>query len=397
MRRALETSLEHGAIGMSTGLYYPPAKDAPTDEVIALAKPMRAYGGIHTTHMRDEASHLVESVNETIEIGKAAGIPDRDLAPQGERHRRTMAWCAETLKLIDEARKTPEARPRRLSLRRGFDHARPAPPFAREQDHRHLVEELVRNSPARRSMRSRSSSAATSSEAASRIAAGRRHLLHDERGRRPPRAVLSAHHDRLRRPAARRASASAAVGHVSARARTLRARRQAVPAGRGGAADDRAAGRAVRAQGPRQPACRRLRRSGAVRSAATIADTATFEQPKTPAAGIALCHGQRPHGLERRRRNRQAGPAARCDGTRSVRWAAACRRIDPPKAMAQLLLRKSAVRSEAMNDSRGLRWSWRPRCSRSHGGRHRQSPRTAIPRTRRRSWCRSRPAATPTS
>ena len=60
MRRALETSLESGAIGMSTGLYYPPAKAAPTEEVIALAKPMRAYGGIHTTHMRDEASHLVE-------------------------------------------------------------------------------------------------------------------------------------------------------------------------------------------------------------------------------------------------------------------------------------------------------------------------------------------------
>ena len=71
MRRALETSLASGAIGMSTGLYYPPAKAAPTDEVIALAKPMRAYGGIHTTHMRDEASQLVESVNETIRIGKA--------------------------------------------------------------------------------------------------------------------------------------------------------------------------------------------------------------------------------------------------------------------------------------------------------------------------------------
>ena len=38
MRRALETSLENGAIGMSTGLYYPPAKDAPTEEVIALAE-----------------------------------------------------------------------------------------------------------------------------------------------------------------------------------------------------------------------------------------------------------------------------------------------------------------------------------------------------------------------
>ena len=34
MRRTLEQALEQGAIGLSTGLYYPPAKDAPTDEII---------------------------------------------------------------------------------------------------------------------------------------------------------------------------------------------------------------------------------------------------------------------------------------------------------------------------------------------------------------------------
>jgi N-acyl-D-amino-acid deacylase len=105
MRRALEASLEHGAIGMSTGLYYPPSKDAPTEEVIELAKPMRAYGGIHTTHMRDEASHLVRSVNETIEIGRAAGVPvviSHHKASGTPNH----GLVADTLKLIDEARKS---------------------------------------------------------------------------------------------------------------------------------------------------------------------------------------------------------------------------------------------------------------------------------------------------
>ena len=104
MRGSLEVSLEQGAIGMSTGLYYPPAKDAPTDEVIALAKPLRAYGGIHTTHMRDEASHLVQSVNETIEIGRAAGIPvviSHHKASGTPNH----GLVKDTLKLIDEARK----------------------------------------------------------------------------------------------------------------------------------------------------------------------------------------------------------------------------------------------------------------------------------------------------
>ena len=105
MRRALETSLEDGAIGMSTGLYYPPANDAPTDEVIALAKPLRAYGGIHTTHMRDEASHLIQSVHETIAIGKAADIPiviSHHKASGTPNHGRVK----ESLQLIEEARKT---------------------------------------------------------------------------------------------------------------------------------------------------------------------------------------------------------------------------------------------------------------------------------------------------
>jgi N-acyl-D-amino-acid deacylase len=105
MRRALETSLADGAIGMSTGLYYPPAKAAPTDEVIALAKPMRAYGGIHTTHMRDEASRLVESVSETIRIGKASDIPvviSHHKASGIANH----GLVNDTLKLIDEARKS---------------------------------------------------------------------------------------------------------------------------------------------------------------------------------------------------------------------------------------------------------------------------------------------------
>ena len=94
---------------------------------------------------------LVESVNETIAIGKAADIPvviSHHKASGTPNH----GLVRDTLKLIDEARKTPEARPRRLPLRRRLDHAGPAPHSAREQDHRHLVEEPsgVRRPDARR-------------------------------------------------------------------------------------------------------------------------------------------------------------------------------------------------------------------------------------------------------
>lgn len=104
MRQTLEEALDHGAIGLSTGLYYPPAKDAPTDEIITLITAVHAYGGIHTTHMRDEASHLVESVNETIAIGKAADIPvviSHHKATGIPNH----GMVATTLELIAEARK----------------------------------------------------------------------------------------------------------------------------------------------------------------------------------------------------------------------------------------------------------------------------------------------------
>jgi N-acyl-D-amino-acid deacylase len=105
MRGALEAALEQGAIGLSTGLYYPPAKAAPTDEVIALGKALHDHGGIHTTHMRDEAARLVDSVNETIAIGKTADIPvviSHHKASGIANH----GLVRDTLKLIDEARKS---------------------------------------------------------------------------------------------------------------------------------------------------------------------------------------------------------------------------------------------------------------------------------------------------
>jgi N-acyl-D-amino-acid deacylase len=75
MRRTLAQSLEAGAIGLSTGLWYAPAAAAPTAEVIALAKELHRVGAIYTTHMRDESSHVLESLEETFTIGREAQVP----------------------------------------------------------------------------------------------------------------------------------------------------------------------------------------------------------------------------------------------------------------------------------------------------------------------------------
>jgi N-acyl-D-aspartate/D-glutamate deacylase len=47
MRRRLATSLNEGASGFSTGLYYGPSAQAPTQEVIAVAEALRAQRGLY--------------------------------------------------------------------------------------------------------------------------------------------------------------------------------------------------------------------------------------------------------------------------------------------------------------------------------------------------------------
>ena len=75
MRGALEDSLEAGAIGFSTGLFYPPAEAAPTEEVIEIARGLAAFGALHSTHMRDEGDRVLESLEESFRIGREAGAP----------------------------------------------------------------------------------------------------------------------------------------------------------------------------------------------------------------------------------------------------------------------------------------------------------------------------------
>ena len=75
MGERLLEALDAGAIGMSTGLYYAPAFHAPPGEVEALAAWLRPAGAIYTTHMRDEAEHVLDSLDESFHVGRAARVP----------------------------------------------------------------------------------------------------------------------------------------------------------------------------------------------------------------------------------------------------------------------------------------------------------------------------------
>jgi N-acyl-D-amino-acid deacylase len=75
MKALVKEAMEQGALGLSTGLFYVPGNYTPTEEVIELAQVAGRLGGIHTSHMRDEAAGVLKSVEETIAIGERGGLP----------------------------------------------------------------------------------------------------------------------------------------------------------------------------------------------------------------------------------------------------------------------------------------------------------------------------------
>lgn len=75
MRELVDEAMRAGAIGVSTGLFYEPAIAAPTEEVIQICQPLRQYGGVYCTHMRNEGDDVIKSLTETFRIGREAGVP----------------------------------------------------------------------------------------------------------------------------------------------------------------------------------------------------------------------------------------------------------------------------------------------------------------------------------
>jgi len=75
MKRLAGESLDAGALGFSTGLFYAPGYYARTDEVISIAEEAGKRNKLYSTHQRDEGSRTVGlfvSINEAIEIGRRA-------------------------------------------------------------------------------------------------------------------------------------------------------------------------------------------------------------------------------------------------------------------------------------------------------------------------------------
>jgi N-acyl-D-amino-acid deacylase len=70
----LEEALDAGALGLSSGLFTAPGCYAEPSELVALARVLERHNALYFTHLRDESNHVIEAVEEAIEIARTCDI-----------------------------------------------------------------------------------------------------------------------------------------------------------------------------------------------------------------------------------------------------------------------------------------------------------------------------------
>jgi N-acyl-D-amino-acid deacylase len=78
MADLVRAGMKAGGIGLSSGPYYAPGSYAKTDEFVALSKVAAEFGGVYSSHIRDEGDYtvgVVAAVQEVIDIAEQAGLP----------------------------------------------------------------------------------------------------------------------------------------------------------------------------------------------------------------------------------------------------------------------------------------------------------------------------------
>ena len=75
MQDQVAVAMAQGAIGLSTGLIYPPGSFTATEELIALTQTVGERNGYYFSHIRGEGDTLLEAVEEAIRIGRETAAP----------------------------------------------------------------------------------------------------------------------------------------------------------------------------------------------------------------------------------------------------------------------------------------------------------------------------------
>jgi len=75
MRVLLADGLRQGALGMSSGLTYPPGMFADTAELVELCAVVARFGGYHSPHTRSYGRGAIEAYAEMVEVSRRTGCP----------------------------------------------------------------------------------------------------------------------------------------------------------------------------------------------------------------------------------------------------------------------------------------------------------------------------------
>ena len=104
MKPLLDEAMRDGALGLSTMLAGPRELAVTTDDIVALAGVVKRYGGLYSSHIRNEGTDVFAAIQEAIDVGRRAGVPVNiihlKIADQSLWHR-----MGEIVALIDAARR----------------------------------------------------------------------------------------------------------------------------------------------------------------------------------------------------------------------------------------------------------------------------------------------------
>ena len=66
-------AMDAGAVGLSSGLEYAPGLAADTAELVAVASPVGARGGLYASHCRNRTDRIVEAASEAVTVAERTG------------------------------------------------------------------------------------------------------------------------------------------------------------------------------------------------------------------------------------------------------------------------------------------------------------------------------------
>jgi N-acyl-D-amino-acid deacylase len=104
MKALVDRGMQDGAIGFSSGLEYDPGFYSKTDELVALGSVVAKYGGIYSSHVRNENEGAFDAWREAIEVGRRNRIPV-EISHIKLGVKPVWGRAAEGLKILEDARR----------------------------------------------------------------------------------------------------------------------------------------------------------------------------------------------------------------------------------------------------------------------------------------------------